>query len=741
MIKKLNNRGFSHIEMFLLVLVIASISGVGYYVFTKSTKTAHAGNQVLATIDTPYLGSYNITGCMATPTSLTSTASITSSGVNQGFDGGVSSFFVSTTKDPSQLLKAGFDHGRTLPDYNNPTYVIGGTADSYSSTETWFNKVTTHLSTPVAAGSKIYLSISYSNAFSTPKVHDTLYFSPAINVGTIVPCTTTVSSSGTTPTPGNTATPGSGTTPSAADSKTVSSKSTTPAPIYGAKSLPTAPGGSKVITTIKTKYAYDFVIIGCSEKTNGKVTKIDTVASYLSPLNVATGFDGSISTYYIESGKVVAGSKDSSTGGTTEWVNGTSAALSIIPSKNMNVTFGISTSNAFAKIKNDLGSTTVDISSIPECSVANANTPTSKGATVAYLLSGQELTSNDQLISSNNKYKMVMQSDGNLVVYNIKSNHSKWESGTSGHAGAYATLRNDGNLVIYNQNAKLIWQTNTIGFQNDIMTLSNAGYIILGNKNHKVWTTAPPPPPPAPARQVTNNISPKDAQYKGNSVLLQTPDNSYNLVMQTDGNLVEYGSNGVSYWSTGTDNNPGAYAIFQSDGNFVVYSSTNQVLWSTGTNGNPGDTMSIDSSGVITIKTSSNTQIWPMYPPAPSPIDYGGGYGIGGSYGGGDSSGSGGGGVIVTTPPLSNVVFASCMIWYRPTNGSGTSWEATTPNGYGGRFTFNDCQHEYETVDVNYFVRSQGLNEPIDHFQWNGQNYQTPPPRYDPAQGRTFPWW
>ncbi len=61
----------------------------------------------------------------------------------------------------------------------------------------------------------------------------------------------------------------------------------------------------------------------------------------------------------------------------------------------------------------------------------------------------------------------------------------------------------------------------------------------------------------------------------------------YTLVMQSDGNLVEYfGSEAL--WSSGTSGT-GNYAIMQTDGNLVVYGSSGTVLWASNTGGHsPG---------------------------------------------------------------------------------------------------------------------------------------------------------
>jgi len=81
------------------------------------------------------------------------------------------------------------------------------------------------------------------------------------------------------------------------------------------------------------------------------------------------------------------------------------------------------------------------------------------------------------------------------------------------------------------------------------------------------------------------------------------------LIMQTDGNLVLY-NNGRALWATGTDGNPGAWAVMQSDGNFVVYSSQNRALWATGTDGNPGAWAVMQSDGNFVVYSSQNRALW-----------------------------------------------------------------------------------------------------------------------------------
>lgn len=82
----------------------------------------------------------------------------------------------------------------------------------------------------------------------------------------------------------------------------------------------------------------------------------------------------------------------------------------------------------------------------------------------------------------------------------------------------------------------------------------------------------------------------------------------YQLIMQGDGNLVEY-TRGRALWDTSTGGHPGAYAVLQGDGNLVVYAG-HQAIWNSGTENHPGAWLELANTGELRINTSFGRPIW-----------------------------------------------------------------------------------------------------------------------------------
>jgi hypothetical protein len=95
------------------------------------------------------------------------------------------------------------------------------------------------------------------------------------------------------------------------------------------------------------------------------------------------------------------------------------------------------------------------------------------------LLPGQGLTPGNSITSPSGRYELILQSDGNLVVYDwFEAHRAIWASNTGGHAVSSATMQTDGNFVIYGfPNA--IWASNTAGDNNAFLVLQDDGNLVI----------------------------------------------------------------------------------------------------------------------------------------------------------------------------------------------------------------------------------------------------------------------
>jgi hypothetical protein len=88
-----------------------------------------------------------------------------------------------------------------------------------------------------------------------------------------------------------------------------------------------------------------------------------------------------------------------------------------------------------------------------------------------------------------------------------------------------------------------------------------------------------------------------------------TTTNGIAVVMQGDGNLVEYAPGNRAIWASGT-NRPGSIVRMQSDGNVVIIAPGNVPVWSTGTGGNPGAGLELQTDGNLVVYGTGHVARW-----------------------------------------------------------------------------------------------------------------------------------
>jgi surface antigen len=92
------------------------------------------------------------------------------------------------------------------------------------------------------------------------------------------------------------------------------------------------------------------------------------------------------------------------------------------------------------------------------------------------LYAGEKMVSGRQVYASNGAYRLVMQSDGNLVLY--KGSTATWSTKTSG-SGNYAVVQSDGNFVVYSSGGTARWSSKTSGWSGPVLGVSGNGRVDL----------------------------------------------------------------------------------------------------------------------------------------------------------------------------------------------------------------------------------------------------------------------
>lgn len=124
----------------------------------------------------------------------------------------------------------------------------------------------------------------------------------------------------------------------------------------------------------------------------------------------------------------------------------------------------------------------------------------------------------------------------------------------------------------------------------------------------EVVATSPEVAGPAHAAVAASSLT--LGQTLGSGQQLTSPNGSYVLVMQGDGNLVQYAGSRAR-WQTGTYGHPGAVLRLQSDGNLVVVGTDNRPLWNSGTFGaRAAVTVTMQSDGNEVGYASGGNAVW-----------------------------------------------------------------------------------------------------------------------------------
>ena len=202
---------------------------------------------------------------------------------------------------------------------------------------------------------------------------------------------------------------------------------------------------------------------------------------------------------------------------------------------------------------------------------------------------GSQLTAGQSITSGNGLYNLIMQGDGNLVEYYGPT--PAWASGTSA-SGSFVVMQGDGNLVVYDGSTPK-WASNTSGNPGAYLSLGDDGDLVVDSPTgDPLWGAVGVP---VQGSQLTAGQS------------ITSPNGTYSLTMQGDGNLVEY-SGSTPAWASGTSAS-GSFVVMQGDGNLVVYDGSTP-KWASNTSGNPGAYLSLGDDGDLVVDSPTGDPLW-----------------------------------------------------------------------------------------------------------------------------------
>lgn len=210
------------------------------------------------------------------------------------------------------------------------------------------------------------------------------------------------------------------------------------------------------------------------------------------------------------------------------------------------------------------------------------------------LVRGQVLASGQSRTSANGRYKLTMGTDGTLTQYD--GTIAIWQLKLNS-PGAWLTLQKDGNLVAYSATGTVLWATNTR--TGGTLTVQNDGNLVLYSQGgYVLWTKAN-------GGTVVTRSTLTRGQSLATGQSLVSANGKYTLMLQTDGNLVEYAAGRGAIWASRTN---GQKLLLQTDGNLVQYTTAGVACWSTKTT--TGATLLLQDDGNLVLYPASGPAVW-----------------------------------------------------------------------------------------------------------------------------------
>jgi hypothetical protein len=231
--------------------------------------------------------------------------------------------------------------------------------------------------------------------------------------------------------------------------------------------------------------------------------------------------------------------------------------------------------------------------------------PSGPSGTGSNLNPGEMLAPGESIASSNGRYTLVYQQDGNLVL-RAADNAALWASNTAGKPNGVCLMQADGNLVCYAPEGTAAWDTGTSGNPNSRLSVQDDGNVVIYRPDGAaIWATHTNR---SPVPSTADHIDAGQYMERGGSIV--SPSGQFSLLYQSDGNLVLYRDSGVALWAANTSGTDAGSCTMQADGNLVLTTPSGAPIWASSTAGNPGSRLVVQDDGNLVIYRSDSVPIW-----------------------------------------------------------------------------------------------------------------------------------
>lgn len=98
------------------------------------------------------------------------------------------------------------------------------------------------------------------------------------------------------------------------------------------------------------------------------------------------------------------------------------------------------------------------------------------------------LRADQSIYSPDGRFRLVMQTDGNLVLYGPSG--ALWSTVTVGSGATFAQTQTDGNFVVYTSASVPVWSSGTSGNPGAWLALQNDGNLVIyDGSNVAIWNS------------------------------------------------------------------------------------------------------------------------------------------------------------------------------------------------------------------------------------------------------------